>query len=249
MQETSVALIGDENLFSYFHTLLHNHFTFIGMHEKVSDIEKKLLSDKPSFILMQIHTKTRPDEIIKAKQIILDLGIPVFFLNIAFKDGTIDYITLSYPNITVIKPVTPENMQKSIHSSLINFRKMIDSTNESKRLKQVKQHLKKELQKHTNNYRSVITISNSCFYNTLEKTLYFENRKITFSKKETQLLDLLVKHIDNPVSYEMIELIVWDNHSVLYSTVRSLVRRIRNKTCANLITNIPGIGYKIESGI
>lgn len=249
MQETSVALIGDENLFSYFHTLLHNDFTLIGMHEKVSEIEKKLLSDKPAFILMQIHTKTKPDEIIKAKQIILDLGIPVFFLNLAFKGDAIDYITLSYPNITIVKPVTSENMQESIHASLINFKKMIDSTNESERIKQVKKHLKNELKKHTNNYRSVITISNHCFYNTQEKTLYFENRKITFSKKETLLLDLLVKHIDTPVSYEMIELIVWDNHSVLYSTVRSLIRRIRNKTCSDLITNIPGIGYKIESKI
>lgn len=247
MQNVKISLIGSEKLFSYFRTLLKDHYTFINTNEKIKEIEQQLYKEKPNFILMQVHAQSQPQEIDDAKRIMLDLGVPVFFLHVSFDGEDVDYITLSYPDITIIKPVTTENLKKSLDLSLENFKKIISTNNESERLKYIKEHLKNELKKHANSYRQIIPINPHCIYNTQEKALYYHERKITFSKKESRLLELLVKQLDNPVTYEMIDAVAWEGEGVLHSTIRSLVRRIRDKTYSDFITNIPGIGYKIES--
>lgn len=247
MQNISVALIGSENLFPYFDKLLSEHYTFISMNESLQEIEQVLHKERPHFILMQIHAEIDAKDISDAKRIMLDLGIPLFFLHVSFVGEDIDYITLSYPDITIVKPVTSENLKKSIDLSLKSFKKMIDTTHESERLKHIKKHLKNELKKHANSYRPIIAINQDCIYNSQEKALYCHERKITFSRKENLLLELLVKQLDHPVTYDMIDTVVWDGQGALHSTIRSLIRRIRDKTYTGFILNIPGVGYKIES--
>ncbi|MDP3266761.1 MAG: response regulator [Sulfuricurvum sp.] len=69
---------------------------------------------------------------------------------------------------------------------------------------------------------------------------------IQLSKKESLLLELLIKNRKQIISYSDIEEIVWQDTMMSLDTLRTLVRGIRKKTYPNIISNHNGIGYKID---
>lgn len=73
-----------------------------------------------------------------------------------------------------------------------------------------------------------------------------DGRAIQLSKKESVLLELLIKNKRQIISYDDIEQAVWQDSMMSLDTLRTLVRGIRKKTYPNIISNNNGIGYKID---
>ena len=69
---------------------------------------------------------------------------------------------------------------------------------------------------------------------------------IDLSKKEYNLLELLLDNKRKIIPYETIESIIWHNSSMSIDAVRTLVRAIRKKTYKDIIINNNAIGYKID---
>ena len=71
---------------------------------------------------------------------------------------------------------------------------------------------------------------------------------IHLTHNEMLLLELLLKNINNVVTYEQIESVLWDYSCNVISSdaLRSLVRDIRKKLPPQSIKNIAKIGYKIQ---
>lgn len=76
------------------------------------------------------------------------------------------------------------------------------------------------------------------------------NKKIYLTRKEFTLLNLLVENIGKIVSRGTIMELVWDSNVDPFSnTIETHIRNIRKKigdNNKNIITNIPGRGYKIN---
>jgi len=83
-------------------------------------------------------------------------------------------------------------------------------------------------------------------YNSKDKKLYLGHKFISLTKKETLFMDILTKDKTEYVSNKDIYAYVW-NDEVSDSTVRTFIRRLRQKTNKDLIVNISGIGYKIKA--
>ena len=72
--------------------------------------------------------------------------------------------------------------------------------------------------------------------------LLFQQQQVQLSRKETLLMHLLATRCDQVVPYRELEQQIWPNVIVDESSMRSLLRRLRQKTPGLLIDTVTGVG-------
>ena len=77
--------------------------------------------------------------------------------------------------------------------------------------------------------------------------LYDREREVPLSPRERRLLYLLLKHRGHTVSRESIKAYLWDDQEVCDNTLRTTVKKLRNKLEENFIENHRGTGYRIDA--
>ncbi len=83
-------------------------------------------------------------------------------------------------------------------------------------------------------------------YDWNQKILQYENNDIILTKKEMAFLELLLQNVHRIVAYEEFQQYVWGHTIMTDDAIRSLVRNLRSKLPKDIITNISGVGYKLE---
>ena len=82
----------------------------------------------------------------------------------------------------------------------------------------------------------------------VHKQILYDNKELDLSKKEYQLLLLLMQHIDNPVPKELIIDELWSNlDGGSDGALRVYINRIKQLLPEMRIENIRGFGYKLVS--
>ena len=84
-----------------------------------------------------------------------------------------------------------------------------------------------------------------CFHIKNEQLIDNGGEAIKLSKKEILLLNLFARNIDKIVTFESIELHVWEGDLTTSENIRALIKRLRKKLPANTILSQGGMGYKI----
>ena len=82
-------------------------------------------------------------------------------------------------------------------------------------------------------------------FNHSHLTLTQKGRAICLTKKELKLLEILILNHDRPTQYDIIEQHVWGNVLVGESSLRSLLRRLRQKLPELPIKTVSGVGYML----
>jgi len=100
-----------------------------------------------------------------------------------------------------------------------------------------------------NRANSTAAKSNELLYHdTVHKRILYKNQELNLSKKEYDLLLLLMKHINNTVPKEMIIDELWSSsESGSDGAVRVYITRIKQLIPEMNIENVRGIGYKLVS--
>ncbi len=91
-----------------------------------------------------------------------------------------------------------------------------------------------------------IYLKNSYVYNTKRNRLFKDSREVELGPTAIKLIGLLSTQVDVSVSNSQIAMHVWGK-DVNDKTLRSLMFRIRSSTDAELIKNVSGTGYMIQS--
>lgn len=92
----------------------------------------------------------------------------------------------------------------------------------------------------------LICLKNNFIFDNKAKRLYKKDKEIPLSSKKLKLIELLAKNKGHTVSNEQICMHVWDDMKS-NSTLRSLVHRFRSVINDDIITNVSGVGYSINS--
>ncbi|NQY93559.1 MAG: response regulator transcription factor [Campylobacteraceae bacterium] len=92
----------------------------------------------------------------------------------------------------------------------------------------------------------LIVLKDAITYDKQNQSITNNGKVITLNKKETKLLNLLLKNAPNVISYENIEYHIWEDLNVTKEAFKSLIKDLRKKTSKDLIRNISGTGYKID---
>lgn len=90
-------------------------------------------------------------------------------------------------------------------------------------------------------------ITNTCIYDTFNKTLIYENNIVKLTKNELDFLELLCVNNNRVVSYKEIENTIWYDSIMSDDAIRSLVRNLRRKLPKDTLNNVARVGYKISS--
>jgi len=98
------------------------------------------------------------------------------------------------------------------------------------------------------NTPDIIVLTSSCIYDTNNKILLYKNNKLQITKKETLLLDILIKNIGKTVNNNAIENYVWGDE-VGNGYVRQLISKLRKSLPCDIVKNHASNGYKIEKYI
>ena len=83
-------------------------------------------------------------------------------------------------------------------------------------------------------------------YNFDHKHLTYQDELIHLNKKEAIFLELLLHNKQRIVTYEELQVQVWQDDVMTDSALRSLVRNLRKKLPKDFITNLSGVGYRFE---
>ncbi|PHR68928.1 MAG: cytochrome C biogenesis protein [Arcobacter sp.] len=92
----------------------------------------------------------------------------------------------------------------------------------------------------------VILLKENITYDIKAKSIEKEGQITILNKKESLLLNLLLKNTPHIVSYEEIEYHLWPDIEVSKEAFKSLIKDLRKKTSKDLIINISQTGYKLE---
>jgi DNA-binding response OmpR family regulator len=92
----------------------------------------------------------------------------------------------------------------------------------------------------------LINITSSYAFDMKEEKLYYKGNEIHLNTKERAILYLLLKHKNNIVSKESICIYVWEDQVISENTIRTTIKKLRDKLDENFIISHRGSGYKIE---
>lgn len=99
-------------------------------------------------------------------------------------------------------------------------------------------------------YSAQIILENGYTYSKETKILLDPNsQKIKLTKFQTNLIHLLISNIDKVIEYSTIESYVWQDKSMSPEALRMQIKKIRKKIFPEIIENISGSGYRINSAI
>jgi len=90
-----------------------------------------------------------------------------------------------------------------------------------------------------------VSISARYRFDMKNERLYEGEKEVPLSRRERRLLHLLLKERGNIVPTERIKSYLWDEQEVCDNTLRTAVRKLRNKLEENFISNVRGEGYRI----
>jgi len=89
-------------------------------------------------------------------------------------------------------------------------------------------------------------LSSKYYFSKNENILFYNKIPQTLTKKQLQILTLLSENIGITVDFEKFRSFVWNDEPVDNATIRAEISRFRKSLKEDFISNIKGVGYKID---
>lgn len=180
----------------------------------------------PDIVLMDIKLQGKQDGTQIVEEIQNKYKIPVVYLTSHTDADTLQEAQNTKPYGYVVKPFDEHQLYSTLLIALSRF-------DEENKLK--------------NSDSKIIKINKKYKYSMSDKKLYYEDEEIAFAKKEREFVYILAKYLDTVVPSEYIIRELWVEKEVPHTTLRSLVRRVRDKIVDDIIESNSTVGYKLKS--
>lgn len=112
-------------------------------------------------------------------------------------------------------------------------------------LKELGLRINKVINNHKPQNKHHAVLSKNYTYSIDERCLLFQNVTQELTKKQKQILHLLVQNIDSLVEFDKFREYVWADEPIDNPSIRAEVNRFRKVLKEDFITNIRGLGYKV----
>jgi len=144
------------------------------------------------------------------------------------------------PAIVLTAHTTNDYLFKAIELNLIKY--LTKPLQEEELL----ETLKKTFKKIESQNPTVFRLSETHYYDLYNHTLTCNDKIISLTASQYQLLDLLLEHKGCTVSTEQIEHHIWTEKAMSDSALRSLIHTIRSTIGKESIKTVSKMGYKIN---
>jgi len=141
-----------------------------------------------------------------------------------------------------------EYLFRSINLNVISyFVKPLVVENIMEILKKVKKQILEKAKLSKNENSNLLDINEFYSYDLDKKLLYESNKIVNLSKKETLLIDAMIKKIDDINSIEYLKKSIWPEKNMTDSTLRTVIKRVKDKISKkDFIVSKKGIGYIVD---
>ena len=127
------------------------------------------------------------------------------------------------------------------------FVKPLDIDNMMLMLQKAKDEVIKDKQPLVNLNKSLVTLNNSYTFDLSSNKLYHNNLIVKLSKKESEILDVLIQNLGELISVDRFKQIVWNDININDSSFRTVMKRLKDMIKDDdFIISHKGYGYIIE---
>ena len=127
------------------------------------------------------------------------------------------------------------------------FVKPLNIDNMMEMLQKAKQEVLKDKQPKEVKNKALISLNNSYTFDLSANKLYCKNIIVKLSKKESEILDVLIQNLGEIISVDKFKEIVWDDITINDSSFRTVMKRLKDKIKDDdFIISHKGYGYIIE---
>jgi len=227
MSNINILIVEDESIVtmeleSYIETL---GYSIISVCSNSDDVLKTISNNKINIIIMDICINGDIDGIETAEIIMKHYpSIEIIFLTAHLDDYNVDRAINIDPIAYLSKPFNREELRVFLKIALRKINK--DNTINI-------------------NNKHIIILDHEFSYNQLDNTLYCCNENINLTKKEYDLLRLLMENRNHLIDYYTIENTIWPDKPTNANTIRTLIKRLRQKLKHKFIETISSRGYKL----
>jgi len=181
----------------------------VGCFNNGEDTLKALKKDECDMILMDINIKGSMDGVRLTKRILDVYMVPIIFITAHNDTQTFEEVLLLSPYGFIAKPFSQKELEITMQIAYKRF--LVPETefpNEAE--------------------ESIEIIINDYFtYVVSKSTLYYKGASTKLGLKQTKLIEILCKNLNQEVSNESIKMHVWDGDMVTDASLRTLVYKIR----------------------
>ena len=227
MREKSVLIVEDERIVamdieSYLITL---GYDVVAICASAQEAIRVMSKESVAIVLMDICIKGEQDGIETASRLkATHPTLQIIFLTAHMDNYNVDRAIGLDPVAYLSKPFNQEELRVSLR--LAQHRLSKAST---------------PLQPH------IIPLDDRFSYDLTNHLLYADEAPIHLTKKESELLELLIEHKNSLVDFYTIENTIWPDKFTSANSIRTLVKRLRQKLDHRLIETISSRGYQLVS--
>ena len=225
--KTPVLIVEDETIVameiaSYVEQL---RFHVVATATNADDAYSCALKHKPHVILMDINLKGSDDGINAVEKILQSIHTTIIYITAFNDDATIERAVATSPVAYLTKPFNRKELLAALKIALMHYNKNKNDL-----------HV----------IRGDIILDHEFSYDSKEQQLICCSQYIHLTKREQELLQLLIASKNSIVSFYEIENAIWPDKPPIESTRRALVSRLRSKLKHQFIETIPSIGYRLS---
>ena len=191
------------------------------------DVLEMLKNETPECLLMDVNIRGNMDGFTLYEQIRRNYPIPVIYITAYCDNETLSkaYEQSSYGY--VVKPFTEYDLETVLHSAWRRYRQ------------------KEAPAQIQNSEPQSVAISDVHRYELQSRRLFCNQKEIELTRKQNQLLEMLVRHRNRVVSYSELEYTLWPEEEVSTSTLRTLIYSLRKQAPELQIKTQSKSGYTL----
>lgn len=226
MKDIHILLVEDETIIAMDISSILENFGYI-VDEVASSADEALLyveKYKPHLVLMDICLNGSKDGTEIVEEIQQKFQIPVIYLSSYSDETTLEKAGSTKPYGYIVKPVDENQLNSTILIALSRF---------------------KEDQK--KNSGVIIELSKNYTYDLEKDELKHIGSPVKLTKREKKFFSFMIQNVNRVIEYNKIIKNVWRYEEVQVSTLRSLVRRVRDKLEDDILQNVSSKGYVLKT--
>jgi len=226
MNNTSILIVEDESLIAHDLALSMMKFGYQIANicsDGLSAIAYMQKENNVSMILMDINLENSPDGIETVSKIQAIKNVPVIYITAYIDEKTIQRATETQPSGYITKPF---NDAELLAATKIALNTLESNSNKT--------------------FIGDVVFDESFSFDTAGKQLICNEKFVDLTKKELELLTLLVHRKNSIVPFDIVEYEIWPDKEPNDNTRRTLIRRLRSKLNNQFIETIISMGYRLR---
>ncbi|MFP4333110.1 MAG: DNA-binding response regulator [Campylobacterales bacterium] len=177
----------------------------------------------PEILLADINIDGDKDGVSVCEYGYKNYGCSTVFITARADDETLSRASKTYPASYLVKPIDENN----IKAALFNAKARLESSQNSNTNYSI--HIQKEI-----------------VYDREKHHIINHANKIVLTKKESKLLDILLKNRGQIIPIDNLENLIWEDEPPQDSTRRTLIYRLNKKLSPAKIESVKSIGYRLR---